>query len=798
MILIAISCAWVTGIILGAKYNLSLALIFTGLLPVPFIFLFRKYRYYLILLAICLATLFGAAVYYPFRVPGNSQLSYVYFPGEIELKGKIDTPPEVRDTITRVEFSVQEIKTSLTWQKIQGRVVLFVPRYPELKYGDILWIQGQLESPPAFNNFDYQAHLAHQGVYSTLVYPRIEFIGHDAASKPLEWIFNLREKLSHVLSAVLPEPQASLAQGTILGIRSTIPDALKTNLSVTGTAHLLAISGLNLSIIAGILVSIGLWIFGRRYYIYVWLALLMVWFYSLITGMQAPVIRSAIMASIFLFAELLGRQKNAIVALAFSAAVMVGINPQILWSISFQLSFLAIAGLIFITPPIQNLGRKAIHNTFGEEGFGVRTMTMVTDSFSISLGSIIAVWPVIAYYFGVISFVGPLATFLIAPVLAFIIFSGGITAIAGLISVPVAQIIGWVAWLFLSYMFWMVNAFASFPAASISVIRLNYWLVSIYYSIVGLAIWCKANFKRISRFKDNLKHGAIRTAGTISAVPKKWLISPLLVVAFLTCFSAATLPDNNLHVNILDVGEGDSILLQKGHQSILIDGGPSPQAVCLNLGHKMPFWDRNIDLVILTHPHLDHLSGIIEVIKRYKVGQVLAPNLISSSPPYREWLNLIKTQNTKYTLAQSGQQIKLDGGVILNVLNPPETAASEAESDIENNGIVIRLTFAEVSFLFTADVGQEVENRLINERAGLSCTVLKVAHHGSATSTISDFLSVAKPRIAVISVGANNSFGHPDKEVLERLKNTTVYRTDISGTIEFITDGRVLRVKTEK
>ena len=296
------------------------------------------------------------------QVSANSQ-------NPVEIRGLVDVPPEAGDKLVRIELSIQEIKPESGWQKSQGKVLLFVPRYPEYKYGDILWIKGHLEKPQSFGSFDYQAYLADQGIYFTMLYPQIKVLEQGAGPRPMEWIYSLRERLSQSLSTALPEPQASLAQGIVLGLRSTIPDDLKSNLSITGTAQLLAISGINLSIIAGILVTIGLWIFGRRHYIYVWLALLIIWLYSLLTGMQPPVIRSAIMASLFLLAELSGRQKNAFVALAFGAAVMVAVTPRVLWDVSFQLSFLAMAGLIFIAPPIQNLGRRAVQGVFGEDGF---------------------------------------------------------------------------------------------------------------------------------------------------------------------------------------------------------------------------------------------------------------------------------------------------------------------------------------------------------------------------------------------------------------------------------------------
>ncbi|MFC1932654.1 ComEC/Rec2 family competence protein [Chloroflexota bacterium] len=243
------------------------------------------------------------------------------------------------------------------------------------------------------------------------------------------------------------------------------------------------------------------------------------------------------------------------------------------------------------------------------------------------------------------------------------------------------------------------------------------------------------------------------------------------------------------------------MLIQRGSQQVLVDGGPSPQAIALELGKKMPFWDRTIDLVILTHPSADHVTGLVEVLHRYKVKQVLYPDLDFNSLIYDEWLSSLQEKDIKCTKAQAGQQINL-GEIIIEVLNPQTPLLTGTESDIDNNGVVLRLKMGEVSFLFTADIMWEAEFELVARRANLTSTVLKVDHHGSTTSTTAEFLAVVNPRLAVISVGKDNSFGHPTPEVMARLKEKigqeSIYRTDEHGTIEFITDGERLWVRVER
>ena len=276
----------------------------------------------------------------------------------------------------------------------------------------------------------------------------------------------------------------------------------------------------------------------------------------------------------------------------------------------------------------------------------------------------------------------------------------------------------------------------------------------------------------------------------------------LAVAAALVSFLAVSLPDDRLHVSFLDVGQGDAILIQKGSQQVLVDGGPSPQAVCLGLGEKMPFWDRTIELMVLSHPSADHVAGLVEVLNRYRVEQVLYPEMDFESGVYDEWLRLVREKGIKATLAQAGQQIDLGGGVAMEVLSPLDPPLSATDSDVDNNAAVLRLSLGEVSFLLTADMMWEAELELVYNRANLRNTVLKVAHHGSNTSTTPEFLAVARPELAVISVGADNEYGHPTEEVLERLEDVVgeenVYRTDEDGTVEFITDGDRLWLKMER
>jgi len=796
--LIYLSCAWAAGVLAGTVLlskidDLPYLLALAGLTPLPFLLL-RRYRRIVILASLCLAAFFAAASY-SFSSQSVTENDLSSFNGTVqEIKGTIYRDPEVTDKSTQLYFSATGISAGGPSRPVDGKTLLFVPRNADYQYGDVLKVTGELETPPQLDDFDYAGYLAHQGIGSIMYYPHIETQEGTTAFKPLAWVYDFRDSLAGVLARTLPEPQASLAQGLVLGIRTNIPPDVKNDFIRSGTAHLLAISGVNLSIIAGIMLSIGIWLFGRRRYLYVWLALAVVWLYALLTGMHPPVVRGAIMASLFLGAELFGRQKSAFVPLTLAAAVMVGISPYILRDASFQLSFVAMAGLVFLYPALRDLGRKLVARALGEEEAAVSLVSLASDSFAATLAATIFVWPLIAYYFGIVSLVSPIATLLALPALPATIILGTLSGAAGIFFLPVAQVIGLVSWLFLSYILLVAHAFALPPVSIIQVGTLSPALFWAYYAVLALALWL---WSRRDIAESMLK----ALSQTLARVPRKRLVAPLVVIAILVWSIALTMPDDKVHVSFLNVGQGDAILIARGSQQILVDGGPSRQAITRELSEKMPFWDRSIDLVVLTHPHEDHLAGLVEVSSRYDIGQAAQSTASHSGSLYDEWRKALEAQGIAPTIIQPGQEVRLGEGLVIAILHPGPDTGTDETLDANNNSLVLRVEVGKVSFLLTSDIGQKAESMLLQQRARVASTVLKVAHHGSGDSNSGPFIATVRPQAAVISVGENNEFGHPSDDALtrlgEKLVTENIYRSDVNGTIEFITDGERLWVKCE-
>lgn len=250
---------------------------------------------------------------------------------------------------------------------------------------------------------------------------------------------------------------------------------------------------------------------------------------------------------------------------------------------------------------------------------------------------------------------------------------------------------------------------------------------------------------------------------------------------------------NYLKVDFLNVGQGDSTFIEtpEGHK-IIIDGGPDSKALT-QISSLIPFWDRTLDLVILTHPEKDHMQGLLDILKTYKANYILWTGVKKTAPEYDQWIKVLEKQKemgAKIIIAKSGQEI-IAGNVLLDTLYPFKSMEGQDMKNTSNDSCVVsKLIYGKNSFLFTGDIDTAAEKQIVNSKENILSDVLKVAHHGSKYSTSELFLSAVSPKFSVVEVG-KNSYGHPTPETLQRLINfgIKVLRTDINGNIDFVSDG---------
>ncbi len=236
-----------------------------------------------------------------------------------------------------------------------------------------------------------------------------------------------------------------------------------------------------------------------------------------------------------------------------------------------------------------------------------------------------------------------------------------------------------------------------------------------------------------------------------------------------------------------DVGQGSALFVSAENENqVLIDGGPS-SVILAKLGEAMPTFDRKIELLILTHPDADHLDGLIEVLKRYEVGKILETGIITSSADYQTWNDLIKSKNIPMVFAQAGQTIEIADNLAIQILHPlVKINGQDFSKNTNNTSIVGKIIYGQNEILFTGDAEAAAENVLLASNENLKADILLVGHHGSKNSTSEEFLKAVSPIEAVIQVGARNSYGHPTKEVLDRLAGIKLWRTDLDKDVEFI------------
>lgn len=259
-------------------------------------------------------------------------------------------------------------------------------------------------------------------------------------------------------------------------------------------------------------------------------------------------------------------------------------------------------------------------------------------------------------------------------------------------------------------------------------------------------------------------------------------------------FSRVT--DNILEVHFLNIGQGDSIFIETPNKKqVLIDGGPD-KTVLERLNQAMPFYDRKIDLLILTHPDGDHVTGLVDVIGYYQIGHILTSGFERDTAIYHKWRELIDEKNISLTIAQAGQKVVLDEDIVLEILWPEQPLIGIKSAN--NASVVGRLIYGQLEFLLTGDIEKKIENILLERNWNLESDILKVPHHGSKTSSSYNFVKAINSTVAIISVGEDNSYKHPHEDVLERLNKMAVFRTDKNGDIVILTDGNLFEIKTER
>lgn len=408
--------------------------------------------------------------------------------GEFLIRGKIVAEPDRRDFNQKFVFEAQKIEINGEWRDVSGKILVTSRRFPEYQYGDELEISGKIQAPENFDDFDYIGYLAKDDVYSLIKYPKIKKINGEELSV-FGILFKIRQKFETALGLILPEPHSSFLAALILGARKTLPPELTENLIVSGTTHIVALSGFNITIISSFLISL-LTMFLIRRGVAFWISISAIAAFTLMTGAMASVVRAAIMGILVLWAQRESRFYSITNAVVFAGALMIFVNPKILrWDIGFQLSFAATLGLIYISPIFKiwltsnKIGKPII-------SFKQKVLENFKEIFYLTASAQIATLPLILYHFGRLSLVALFANLAILPVIPLTMFFGFLAGGLALVSVFLGKIAAASVFILLSYEMAAVNFFAKIPLASVSLPSLSISLIFFIYLglIFGIVI----------------------------------------------------------------------------------------------------------------------------------------------------------------------------------------------------------------------------------------------------------------------------------------------------------------------
>jgi competence protein ComEC len=708
---------------------------------------------------------------------------------QVTVTGVVDSYPLVADVKQNLVVKAGQLEIDGHAQPVSGQVRLSTGIRQRYAYGQPVRVTGRLVTPPEFEDFSYKEYLARKGIHSLFYSARIEVLDGELQGNPLlAALYALRQRGEHFLNRALPEPYAALANGMILGIESGIPDELYDQFNATGSSHVIVISGSNVALIAGVIMALMVRLVGGKRA--VWFTVAGIACYALLVGGDAAVMRAAGMGSLAVIATGLNRRSTGLVSLGAACALMTLLNPLTLWDVGLQLSSAATAGLMIVAPGMIDGFRRLLASadlaTVAQGPVG----SFFEESVMVTLAANVTTLPLVVYYFGRLSIVSLLTNVLILPAQPPIMLAGSAGVVAGMAGLDfVGRLILALPWLCLTWTVNVVQWTAALPGASLKIAGYGLGAMGTTYAAIAVV----KERSRLQRVFDRLR---------CWAAPDWWgrLINPvaasgLAMTTVLAWTAVASLPDGKLHLWFLDVGQGDGILIQtpSGRQ-VLIDGGASPEALFSELGAVMPFWDRTLDLLVLTHPDGDHMLAQAELPARYQVTAAVHTAHAAQHPDEAIWRGRMADGGVRVTEVAAGAWLDLGDGVALWVLWPTPNGVAGEDADNENS-LVTKLVYGDFSALLTGDAGIASEHLLVSGNTSLASTLLKAGHHGSRNSSSHEFIEQVAPQIVVIQVGAENDYGHPHAEVLAELAGRTILRNDLDGRIHLWSNGQQLWVE---
>ncbi len=727
-----------------------------------------------------------------------------------QITGIVDKDPVIKNHRMRCILNVRRLDSKDRHNQVVGkiRVTITGKEFPVLLKGDKVTFASRIRSIRNFNNpggFNYERYMAFKKIFGTAYVRagRLIILEKNQAMTPFRAISRYRNDMSSMIDTTLSGDPKKILNALITGKRSQIDRSLAEQFNRAGLGHLLAISGLHIGIVASVsfLFFIGLL---SRFEFFLWhawtkkgaamLSVFPVLLYGLLAGMSPSTQRAVIMVSVFLMTFLFEKEQDSINSLAVAALVILIVTPHALFSISFQLSFIAVFFIIYGLP-------KQGTAPLSKESGWIDIKNKISQFLIVSLLAIIGTLPLVMHYFNQISLVGFFSNLIGIPIIGFIVVPIGI---ASAFLYPFSHFLSSLGIMIsggaLKLVLMVIYTISSLPFAAVKTITPNLFEISCFY----ILLWSILTL---------IKTPVIKKMETSFFSTRKvsWTLAILCTTAL---FGDAGYHlyqrgwHKNLDVTILDVGQGNAALLElpKGH-TMLIDGGGFSNNSIFDIGERVvaPFlWRKKIttiDTLVLSHPNTDHLNGLTYIARHFHVKRVWSNSETVTTESYKKFIKVIREKNISLPQFETITRKQVISGVTFEILYPPEDFLHKQKmgrrNNTNNNSLVLKVTFGKTSFIFPGDIMAEGERALVRTSPKtLKSTALLAPHHGSRTSNTSLFLNEINPEVVVVSCGWKNRFHMPHSVVLDRYRNLdiTVYRTDHHGAVSLTSDGQTLKV----
>jgi len=741
--------------------------------------------------------------------PRQSPSSISQFIGfdRISLEGTVGRPPEYSPEKTQLFIQAEKVILSDRPIPVDGHLLIFLrEENRSFHRGERFRFLCKLYSPHGFHNpggFSYERYLAYERIHAIGFLPEEKNwvkIGEGFGNPILLRIEGWRDHIRDFLRKESHPRSSGIFEALVLGEQGNIPEEVKDHFIITGIAHLLAISGDQFGIVAFLSFSLFIWMLKRSEFLLLsisvrkWAAGLTIpciLLYAFIAGGGISVIRAMIMVVTFLLSILFNRERNLLHTLALAAFLILIFSPPSLFDVSFQLSFLAVLSILYGVPRIlQKVEKEGIPLPL-KVSWKQNLWKYFKLSLLVTAVAMLGTAPFVVLHFNRISLIGLVTNLFIIPYVGFLIVPLSLAAsILSFFFYPLATLLIHINDFLTLILLKIVAFFASIPFASFFVSTPTVLEIILFYLLLFLVV--------------HLKKGKV----------VRYLFAGLCLVLILdlTFWNLKGFFQKNLIITFIDVGHGDAILLEfpKGKRMLIDGGGLHEDRFDIGKNVIAPFfWKkkiRRIDYLVLTHPDPDHLKGLNFIASHFSINQFWDNGLQGDSEPYLQLRKTLETKKIKIQSLNRDTTPQMINGVQISILNPPPLLVTKEApprkawdpSFLNNHSLVMKLQFKKIDLLLTGDIQKEAEYGILRKGYPIGADILKIPHHGSASSSTPPFLQRVKPTFAILSVGERNIGRLPHPEVLKRYEQmgSKIFRTDKQGAITVITDGDKIEIKS--